>query len=151
MMRIRLLIAPAAALAVASGIALLPALTLATPASAQASCDGTSLILGFDESNNTVGAIRVPTLGNGTGNTDCILGAGNAGPAVARLQIALDECNLHAGLAVDSDYGPLTRQAVINVQRAEHVTQDGVFGPMTGILMHWPQAGSNGTICDIVD
>ena len=114
MKRIRLFLAAVAALAVTSGIALAPALTSATSASAQPSCTGTSLFGGL---LNPPDQVRVPTLGNNTRNLNCELGLGNTGVAVQRLQIALDSrCNLFDNLAVDGIYGPLTRQAVIDVQ-----------------------------------
>ena len=127
MKRIRPLVAAAAALAVAPGIALLPALTSATPASAATYCTGTSLIsdrLGLFE-------VRVPTIGNGTGDDDCQLALGNDSVAVARLQIALNECNSAAfspPLAVDSDYGTLTQEAVRKVQAYWGASVDGGLG-----------------------
>jgi peptidoglycan hydrolase-like protein with peptidoglycan-binding domain len=151
MKRIRAFTAAAAALAAACGIALLPALTSAPPASAQASCTGTSLIpTTIAGLGGTVAvSIRVPTVGNGTGNWDCDLGLGNEGVAVSRLQIALDSanCNHDAGLTVDGIYGPLTQQAVINIQNVYFLTPDGIYGPQTGHAMQWPVAGSNGTEC----
>jgi hypothetical protein len=42
--------------------------------------------------------IRVPTVGNGTGNDNCQLGLGNDSVAISRLQIALNSlCNFSAG------------------------------------------------------
>jgi peptidoglycan hydrolase-like protein with peptidoglycan-binding domain len=148
MKRIRPFLAAAAALAVASGIALLPALMSATPASAAVSCTGTSLVVAVNPTTHVIGDVRVPTVGNGSGNWVCELGPGNDSVAVARLQIALDECNLHAGLAVDDDYGPLTEAAVEAVQAHYNVPEDGVWGPVTGFAMLWPAAGSNGSSCD---
>ena len=139
MRRIRPLMAAAAALALTSGIAVLPALTSAAPASAQASCAGTSLKsagLGFQ--------VRVPTTGNGTGNTNCDLGIGNQGAAVKTLQTALDKCNLFDNLTVDGMYGPLTQEAVEDVQQADGIHVDGIFGPQTSSHMDWPLAGNPG-------
>ncbi|HEY6279763.1 MAG TPA: peptidoglycan-binding domain-containing protein [Streptosporangiaceae bacterium] len=147
MNRIRRSLAAATALAVASGIALLPALTSATPAAAAVSCNGTSLVLGVNVSTHVIGHVRVPTVGNGSGNWVCELGLGNDSVAVARLQIALDDCNLHARLTVDSDYGPLTQAAVVAVQKHYGVAQDGIYGPVTGFAMTWPyQGGGCGSI-----
>ena len=148
MKRIRLFLAAVAALAVTSGIALAPALTSATPASAQPSCTGTSLFQGL---LNPPDLVRVPTLGNNSGNLNCELGLGNTGVAVRRLQIALDSsCNLFDNLAVDGIYGPLTRQAVIDVQDFYDVPADGIYGPVTATHMSWPVAGSNGKSCDFI-
>jgi peptidoglycan hydrolase-like protein with peptidoglycan-binding domain len=139
MRRIRPLMAAAAALALTSGIAVLPALMSAAPASAQASCAGTSLKsagLGFQ--------VRVPTTGNGTGNTNCDLGVGNQGAAVKTLQTALDKCNLFDNLTVDGMYGPLTQEAVEDVQQADGIHVDGIFGPQTSSHMDWPLVGVSG-------
>jgi peptidoglycan hydrolase-like protein with peptidoglycan-binding domain len=141
--RVRSFSAALAALAVASGVAVLPALTSAVPASAQASCAGTTLLPAVSG-----GQVRVPTTTDGSGHLNCVLGLGNAGEAVARLQIALDYCNLHANLAIDSQYGPLTEAAVKAVEQASSLPQDGVFGQLTSGRMKWPVAGSNNTKCD---
>ena len=119
---IRSFIAPAAALAVASGIARCSRRWRRPTGQRGGFVDRHQPILGSTDRQHRAAPSASRPLGNGTGNDNCQLGLGNA-VAVARLQIALDECNLHAGLAVDSDYGPLTRQAVISVERAEHVTQ----------------------------
>jgi peptidoglycan hydrolase-like protein with peptidoglycan-binding domain len=140
----------AAALAVASGGAAAPALTPATPASAQPSCAGTALVTGLY--NNTRVSIRVPTTANGVRNMNCDLGIGNAGPAVARVQIAMDYCNRlffsqFPALAVDSDYGPLTARAIKAFQSSFSISSSGIYGPETGHLMKWPVAGTNNTHC----
>jgi Putative peptidoglycan binding domain len=145
---IRSFIAPAAALAVASGIAVLPALTSAPPASAAVSCTGTSLFVG-----NAGLPIRLPTVGNATGNDNCQLGVGNVSVAVQRLQIALDQCNLRLipwpQIAEDGSYGTQqTEPAVMATQRFFGVTPDGIYGPQTRNAMWWPVAGSNGGLCE---
>jgi peptidoglycan hydrolase-like protein with peptidoglycan-binding domain len=140
---IRSLLAAPAALAVASGITVLPVLTSAAPVSAQSSCAGTTLIPAVSG-----GYVRVPTTTDGSGHLNCNLGLGNAGEAVARLQIALDYCNLKDDLAIDGDYGPLTQEAVEDVQQAHNIPVDGTFGPLTSGRMQWPVAGSNNTKCD---
>jgi peptidoglycan hydrolase-like protein with peptidoglycan-binding domain len=146
MKRVRPFLAAAAALAVVSGGAVLPVLSSAALASAQASCNGTSLKPALDG-----GSVRVPTLGNGTGNTNCDLGIGNAGQAVARLQIALRYCNNDdTTVAVDSNYGPLTSEAVLDVQQTYGLPdQDGIFGPQTSNAMLWPVSGQPLGVCDL--
>jgi peptidoglycan hydrolase-like protein with peptidoglycan-binding domain len=144
--------ATAAALAAVSGIAVIPALMLAAPADAAAFCTGTSLIAGMDP--NPV-QLRVPTVGNGSGDWNCDLEYGDDNVAVARLQIALDTtlangCNFGAGLAVDSDYGTLTRNAVTYLQENIFVPVDGEYGPVTAENMEWPVAGSNETRCGVI-
>jgi len=131
--------AAAAALALTSGIAVLPALTSAVPASAQASCAGTSLKsagLGFQ--------VRVPTTGNGTGNTNCDLGVGNQGAAVKTLQNALIVCPPFDNLHVDGIYGSLTQESVEDAQQYYGAHVDGVFGPQTSSHMSWPLVGNPG-------
>jgi len=142
MKRIRSLSAALAALAITSGIALLPALTSAVPASAQASCAGTTLLPAISG-----GKVRVPTTTDGSGHVNCVLGIGNAGEAVARLQIALDYCNHHATLKIDSIYGTNTENAVKAIEQANSLPQDGVFGQLVSGRMTWPVAGSNLTKC----
>jgi peptidoglycan hydrolase-like protein with peptidoglycan-binding domain len=137
---IRSLLAPAA-LAVASGIAMLPALTSAAPASAQPTCEGTTLVGAAGG-----GSVRIPTPADGVANFNCLLGLGNAGPPVARLQIALDHCNRHADVAIDGIYGPQTQTAVMELQMSLGLPQDGVFGPFTSSHMKWPVQG-HPTIC----
>jgi peptidoglycan hydrolase-like protein with peptidoglycan-binding domain len=133
----------AAALAAVSGFALLPVLAAAPAASAQPSCAGTTLLPAVGG-----GQVRVPTTTDGSGHLNCVLGLGNAGEAVARLQIGLDDCNFHAGLKVDSSYGTLTRGAVERIERANSLPVDGVFGQLTSGRMQWPVKGSNPIKCD---
>jgi peptidoglycan hydrolase-like protein with peptidoglycan-binding domain len=151
MKRIRPLLTAAAALAIASGIAMLPALTSAAPAGAAVSCTGTSLV---PDTGGLV-QVRVPTVGNGTGNVNCQLGLGNQSVAVSRLQIALNQCDSHEFdpplLAVDGDYGQLTQDAVADTQASLHISVDGIYGPQTRRTMAWPVAGSSGGICAFVN
>ena len=96
--------------------------------------------------------LRVPTVGNGTGDDNCNLAEGaepNGSVPVMRLQIALDSsnCAFGAGLAVDGDFGPDTEAAVHHLQTQVGVPADGEYGPMTGKAMKWPVAGSNGAAC----
>jgi hypothetical protein len=145
----RPLSAAAAALAVASGGAGVT-LAAATPASAAPSCAGTALVTGVFQSKLV--PIRVPTTANGVRNMHCDLGLGNAGSAVARLQIALNnKCNRvwwhSALLAVDGSYGSHTRTAVKTVQHNLGISSSGVYGPITGHLLSWPIAGANSLRC----
>jgi peptidoglycan hydrolase-like protein with peptidoglycan-binding domain len=150
MTRIRLALAATAALALASGITLLPVLTSAPAASATPTCTGTSLVEGLNLSTLKVSSIRVPTSANGNKVYNCLLGPGNAGTAVSRLQIGLNDCNLHAGLAVDGIYGTATETAVKNAQSHYGIAADGVYGPQTAAVLRWPIAGSTAIICDVI-
>lgn len=146
MKRIRPFLGAAAALALASSMALLPVLLSATPAYAAVTCTGTSLL---PEAYGS-GHVRVPTTANNTLIFDCELGPGNQGVAVERLQIALDYCDLHANLAIDGIYGPLTEAAVKALQTYKGITPDGIYGPVTATHMAWEVAGSNYTECDYI-
>jgi hypothetical protein len=99
----------------------------ASPASA-AICTGTSLVTGHFSGVQ----IRVPTVGNDTGQWQCDLLPSDAAGLVPveRLQIDLNDCYL-AGLTVDGEYGPDTENAVRAVQAEEGVSQDGDYGPQT--------------------
>jgi peptidoglycan hydrolase-like protein with peptidoglycan-binding domain len=141
MTSIRSFLAATAAVAVTSGIALAPTLSSAAPASAAVSCNSTSLIFGINSFR-----VRVPTVGTGTGNDNCLLGPGNDSTAVARLQISLNACDLPAlgvpPLTVDGIYGTKTEQAVQAVQGLYGLPKDGVYGPNTRNVMFWKyQAG----------
>jgi len=57
------------------------------------------------------------------------LGIGSEGQEVIALQMALN--SLRAGLLEDGIYGPITRRAVLNFQRAHGLHPDGKAGPAT--------------------
>lgn len=127
MRRIRPFLAHAAALAAVFGITVLPVLTPATPASATATCGGTSLVL----SGITSQLMRVPTVGNGTPSQfDCMMGPGDTSAAVSRLQLDLNDCQ-GDHLSVDGIYGPKTEAAVKSFQALVGITRDGIYGPHT--------------------
>jgi hypothetical protein len=60
------------------------------------------------------------------------------GADVLAVQQALNQRN-HAGLATDSTYGPLTRDAVVNWQQHEQIAVDGVVGPQTRTSLGLPE------------
>ncbi|GAA0251849.1 hypothetical protein GCM10010492_60350 [Saccharothrix mutabilis subsp. mutabilis] len=66
----------------------------------------------------------------------CVLGQGNYGNAVLALQQSLKYC-YGKNIAVDKDFGPATRTALIQVQRAVGADPDGVYGPETNRKMKW--------------
>jgi len=126
----RISVAAAAVLVTASGLGAV-ALAPAVPASAQASCTGTSVytdVKGY--------GVFIPTIGNNTHRDDCELGLGNDSDAVATLQNTLDYC-YGQHLTIDGDYGPLTQAAVKVAQRDAHVTVDGIYGPQTRDHINW--------------
>ena len=60
---------------------------------------------------------------------DAVLGVGDRGPDVLRLQTLLNQ--LGADLVVDGDFGPMTEAAVISFQAEKGLTVDGKVGPQT--------------------
>jgi hypothetical protein len=126
--RIRWIVSAAAVLLVAAlGMVVSPA----ARASALGTCSGTS-----GHQDDAGSDAIVPTIGNNTGNFDCLLSVGNVGPAVGDLQFALNSCN-GAALSVDNHFGPLTKAALQAAQRKVAVTPDGVYGPATRESLHW--------------
>jgi len=132
----RITLAAAAVLVAASGIAGVT-LAAAAPASAQASCTGSS---GYTDVKGY--GVLVPTIGNNTHQDNCELGLGNDSQAVVALQETLDGC-YGQHLAVDGDYGPLTQAAVEVAQRDAHVTVDGIYGPQTRNAINWWDFGDD--------
>jgi peptidoglycan hydrolase-like protein with peptidoglycan-binding domain len=59
-----------------------------------------------------------------------VLRLGASGPAVRELQQRLSDLGFWLG-EIDGNYGQLTRQAVMALQKAEGLTRDGVTGPQT--------------------
>jgi peptidoglycan hydrolase-like protein with peptidoglycan-binding domain len=126
----RITLAAAAVLVAASGVAGVT-LAAAAPASAQASCTGTSI---YTDAKGY--GVFIPTIGNNTHQDNCELGLGNDSDAVATLQNTLNYC-YGQHLTIDGDYGPLTEAAVKVAQRDAGVTQDGVYGPQTRNAIKW--------------
>ena len=91
---------------------------------AQASCAGTT-----SHQNGNI-AVPVPSTSNNSGKFDCIVGPGNGGSAVKDLQQSMDFCR-GEHLSVDGIYGPLTTAAMKRAQSVLGVTPDGVYGPVT--------------------
>ena len=132
----RITLAAVAVLVAASGVTGVT-LAAAAPASAQASCTGSS---GYTDVKGF--GVLVPTIGNNTHQDNCELGLGNDSQAVVALQETLDGC-YGQHLAVDGDYGPLTQAAVEVAQRDAHVTVDGIYGPQTRNAINWWDFGDN--------
>jgi murein L,D-transpeptidase YcbB/YkuD len=76
-----------------------------------------------------------------TFNHRCILRYGDSfrdpeNSPVMTLQRTLNYC-YRTKLVIDGIYGPLTRAAVMRVQRLHRITVDGVYGPQTRSAMFW--------------
>jgi len=123
----------AAVFATAMGVAL-GSLALATPASAAevlpstvvkaADCSGSAV---FKLTTNSQEHARVPTIGT---SKNCTLRSGNVSSAVTVLQQSLVSCH-GKSIAVDGQFGPATRTALIQVQSSLGLTADGIYGPQT--------------------
>ena len=94
--------------------------------------------------------VHVPTAGANTGRYDCELRQGDRNDAVKVLQRALRYCTGATNVAIDGEYGPITRSAVLAFQRrmnSSHgatLDEDGIYGPETEDWMQftvwtWPQ------------
>lgn len=68
---------------------------------------------------------------------------GSKGSAVSKLQQSLNSNGFSCG-SVDGSYGPQTKKAVINFQKAKGLTVDGIAGPQTQGVLYGPSS-SNGT------
>jgi peptidoglycan hydrolase-like protein with peptidoglycan-binding domain len=130
---IRLRLTAVAVMVAASGITGV-ALAPASQATAIPSCTAASVF-----TNSAGYGVLIPTIGENTYNDNCQLSLGNDSYAVKVLQYTLDNCYF-AGLAQDSDYGPLTRGAVIDAQNDSGATPDGIYGPQTRNHIKWSDA-----------
>lgn len=73
----------------------------------------------------------------------CLSRQGDAGSGVSALQRAMKAC-YGQNIATDGQFGPATRNALLNVQRRLGVTADGIYGPETGNRMYFPTNYSGG-------
>ena len=71
---------------------------------------------------------------------DGVLRRGSSGSLVSRLQQNLNTV-LHAGLAVDGDFGPATEAALRAFQARFGLEQDGEYGPQSAAMMRAALAG----------
>jgi hypothetical protein len=104
-------------------------------------CDGIVVV------STAGGSASVPGEGGifSSDSARCTLreGGGGDGDAIALLQTALAQCNGQS-VVVDGDFGPQTTSALQQVQRANGLTADGVYGPATLQAMRWPGAATSG-------
>jgi len=70
-----------------------------------------------------------PPTSSGGGGSPGTVQEGSTGGTVSELQSELNI--LGYGLAVDGDFGPLTRAAVVAFQTSAHIAVDGIVGPQT--------------------
>ncbi|MEU8080277.1 peptidoglycan-binding domain-containing protein [Catellatospora citrea] len=88
----------------------------------------------------------VPSYNQTPNGAMCSLAPGDYNNAVAVLQTNLNECyqRMLAGteyafgwLSVDKEFGPLTKAALIQVQKYHEISADGGYGPQTRNAIDW--------------
>lgn len=84
------------------------------------------------------------TADTGPNPNDGLLERGEAGAEVASLQRRLKSLNYYSG-NIDGDFGELTADAVIRLQRSQGLTADGVVGPNTMAAIQRLEQQSNVT------
>lgn len=80
--------------------------------------------------------IEVPSVGKDSYNTNCVMGQGAYSHGVWVLQRTLKYC-YGKNIALDNDFGPATRNALIQVQGSLNIARDGVYGPQTRSAIKW--------------
>ena len=127
-----------AVLGVVAAAALTPVLAPGV-AHAAPTCTGTSAVAYASDWPTTM---RMPSVGNGTGQITCELGPNNNSGAVRSLQESLRDC-YHQPIGVDGQFGTQTRNAVraaqqrINQLHGAGLTVDGIYGPRTRKYFQW--------------
>jgi len=86
----------------------------------------------------------VPGEDHGSFSPNCVMGQGAHSNAVGNLQGNLNSCH-NRNLDVDNEFGPLTRSALISVQRSLGIAADGVYGPQTARAMRHVIVNGGGT------
>jgi hypothetical protein len=135
----RRVLAVLGAVLMASGLGLVAS---ASPAQAEyVTCNSWTTYYAFETRAQVV---HTPSRGSQTGNNTCQLKQGDKGNAVKVLQRALKYCRIHANIAVDGEFGPATKRAVLDMQdwanaRGADLDEDGEFGPATRDWMTWPR------------
>jgi peptidoglycan hydrolase-like protein with peptidoglycan-binding domain len=79
---------------------------------------------------------------------NCISAQGAVNNAVVEIQRALVTC-YHKNIAVDRDFGPRTKAALVQVQQSLGIANDGVYGPQTARAMTHPVVGGGGACTHI--
>jgi hypothetical protein len=83
--------------------------------------------------------LKYPALSNSqNASGNCILDVGDTNSGVFILQDSLKECYPELShIKLDAIYGGETLLAVAIAQGKHGITQDGVYGPATGLTMKW--------------
>ncbi|MFE4172138.1 peptidoglycan-binding protein [Streptomyces sp. NPDC056909] len=116
------------------GLAVLPSTPAAAVAAATPQC-----VKAIDRLDDGPGGANwMPAASNNS--TICYLSQGSVSQAVWALQRALKIC-YGQNIVVDSDFGPNTKAALVNVQRSLRISADGVYGVQTRTAMKFSRAG----------
>lgn len=130
-------------LAVAATSMLALGASLATASQAQAAYPTCGSWTTYYTTYSTSYVTHAPTTSYRSNNRTCQLKQGNRNDAVKVLQRALRECHGY-GIAVDGEFGPATRSAVLAIQRRANdafgagIAEDGEFGPQTRNWIQMP-------------
>ena len=90
------------------------------------------------------GQLDVPLYSSGGSSTLlCVMSSGDRGSDVNQLQWTLNYC-YGEHLALDSDFGSLTKAALIRAQRREGIAADGIYGPETALHTLHPWVPNGG-------
>jgi len=95
---------------------------------------------------SSFGPMSVPVASDGS--SSCFMDSGDVSSGVKAIQRALKFC-WGQNIAIDSDYGPQTKQAVRNVQSILGISVDGVYGPKTHSAMSPFFADPNADVCNL--
>lgn len=95
-----------------------------------------------DGSGEGTAGLHIQRIGP-TGPAHPTIRYGSQGESVSEAQGKLNQAGANPPLAVDGIFGPLTRQAVMDFQRAQSIGIDGVVGPIT--WGHLDKVGTGGT------
>lgn len=126
----------AALVAGAAALAGVGVMTTTTPATAATTCNSS-----MDWVLGSAVHLRLPKTGD---TTLCFMNPGAHGNHVFALQNALERC-YGRNIALDSDYGPKTKDALKYAQEEAGITADGLYGPETRRSILWPGLRDNGT------
>jgi hypothetical protein len=83
-----------------------------------------------------------------SGTVDCNMVRGDNSPAVEQLQRSMNIC-YHEQLTPDGDFGRLTFDALVRVQKQAQTKADGQYGPNTRKAMHHESNDVPGTCTSV--
>jgi hypothetical protein len=105
-------------------------------------CNATELIRNINVSAIVYFDMPVYRSG-GSATVLCTMSFGDNGDDVNQLQWTLNYC-YSEHLSLDSDFGRLTKEALVRAQGREHIKADGIYGPQTALALLHPQVPTGG-------